>query len=63
MVARDGAAQPRLGQRVLVYTPIETLGQWPWIAAGTAFVATWAAMFVAAVTEYRRLRRSAEDSY
>jgi hypothetical protein len=48
---------------LVVYTPIESLGQWPWIAAGIAFGATWASMFAAAVTEDRRLRRSAEDYY
>src|ERR671930_2391311 len=46
---------------LVVSTPIETMGQWPWLAAGIAFFASWASLFAAAVTEARRLRHWTDD--
>src|SRR5207237_5089949 len=42
-------------------TPVESLGSWPWLAAGVAFAGSWAGLFGAAVREAENDRRWAED--
>jgi hypothetical protein len=45
----------------VAFTPIESLGRWPWIAAGTAFAAAWCWLYGAARRERTEVRRWAED--
>jgi hypothetical protein len=45
----------------VAYTPVESLGQWPWYAAGVAFVCAWTLLFRAALREQDAVRRWAED--
>ena len=45
----------------VAYTPVESLGKWPWYAAGVGFVAAWGLIFWAALREEDAVRRWVED--
>jgi hypothetical protein len=45
----------------VAFTPVESLGKWPWYAGGVAFVATWAGLYLAALRERVAVRRWAEE--
>jgi hypothetical protein len=45
----------------VAYTPVESLGHWPWVAAGVVFAAVWAFLYITALRERVAMQRWAED--
>ena len=62
-IAAFGIAFFVLGPLVLfvAFTPVESLGRWPWPITGVAWIAGWAGLFVGAVRESRAVQEWLDD--
>jgi hypothetical protein len=45
----------------VMYTPVESLGQWPWIATAIVWMGLWLGLFVAATREDEEIKRWLAD--
>ena len=45
----------------VMYTPVESLGHWPWVAMFVAWMGLWFGLFVAAIREDEEIERWVAD--
>jgi hypothetical protein len=45
----------------VMFTPVESLGHWPWVAMSAAWIGLWLGLFVASVREDDEIKRWVAD--